>query len=47
MYKDNHSAMDIDNAREVLPTNVRPTHYIITLEPDLKGTEYTGKVLIE
>ena len=33
--------------REVLPTNVKPLHYDLTLEPDLQNFTYEGKVVIE
>lgn len=33
--------------REVLPTNVKPVHYDLTLEPDLTAFKYDGTVVIE
>jgi len=46
--RDDHtSSMDVTKGREVLPANVKPTHYDITLEPDLEAFTYTGKVIIE
>lgn len=30
--------IDVKNARVLLPTNVKPLHYGLTLEPDLKGS---------
>ena len=33
--------------REVLPTNVRPIHYDLTLEPDFSTFKYSGTVTIE
>ena len=39
--------MDVTQGREVLPTNVRPTHYRLTLEPNLETFEYKGSVEIE
>jgi len=33
--------------REVLPTNVKPLHYDLTLEPDLEKFTYNGSVTIE
>lgn len=41
------SAMDITQAREVLPTNVKPLHYDLTLEPDFEKFTYDGSVTIE
>jgi aminopeptidase 2 len=41
------SAVDVTQGREVLPTNVKPLHYHLTLEPNLKTFEYKGKVVIE
>ena len=34
-------------SREVLPTNVKPLHYNLTLEPDFKNFKYEGTVIIE
>lgn len=39
--------MDISKGREVLPKNVRPVHYDLTLEPDFTTFKYEGKVVIE
>jgi len=33
--------------REVLPTNVKPVHYDLTLEPDFDKFTYDGSVVIE
>jgi aminopeptidase 2 len=41
------SAVDVTKGREVLPTNVKPLHYRLTLEPNLETFEYTGTVEIE
>ncbi|KAF2109018.1 peptidase family M1-domain-containing protein [Lophiotrema nucula] len=41
------SAIDITQAREVLPTNVKPLHYDLTLEPDFDKFTYEGKVVID
>lgn len=41
------SSMNIAKGREVLPTNVKPLHYDVTLEPDFKTFEYEGTVAIE
>ena len=39
--------MDIANGREVLPTNVKPLHYDLTLEPNFEKFNYEGTVVIE
>ena len=39
--------MNVDSHREVLPTNVKPMHYDLTLEPDFDKFTYEGKVVIE
>ena len=39
--------MDVTKSREVLPTNVKPLHYDLTLEPDLEKFVYEGSVIIE
>lgn len=39
--------MDITKSREVLPNNVKPMHYNLTLEPDLEKFTYSGTVVIE
>lgn len=44
---DSSAAMDITQAREVLPTNVKPLHYNLTLEPDFETFTYEGSVTIE
>ncbi|ORY09285.1 peptidase family M1-domain-containing protein [Clohesyomyces aquaticus] len=43
----NDAAMDISKAREVLPTNVKPLHYDLTLEPNFETFTYEGKVVID
>ncbi|KAG0231570.1 Aminopeptidase 2 mitochondrial [Actinomortierella wolfii] len=35
-----------DKERVVLPTNVKPTHYDLTLTPDLVNFTFTGQVLV-
>jgi aminopeptidase 2 len=40
-------SIDIAKGREVLPKNVKPTHYNVTLEPNFETFEYDGKVEIE
>ena len=37
----------IAHGREVLPTNVKPVHYDLTLEPDFEKFTYDGSVVIE
>ncbi|KAI2482745.1 Aminopeptidase 2 mitochondrial [Pyrenophora tritici-repentis] len=41
------SSIDITKGREVLPTNVKPLHYDLTLEPDFGNFTYQGTVTIE
>ena len=41
------SAAVASQGREVLPTNVKPTHYDLTLEPDFEKFSYEGTVVIE
>lgn len=40
-------SIDVKNARVLLPTNVKPVHYDLTLEPDFKKFTYEGTVVIE
>lgn len=40
-------SVDITNGREVLPTNVKPLHYDLTLEPNFKDFTFEGTVAIE
>lgn len=40
-------SMDVKNARVLLPTNVKPLHYDLTLEPDFFKFTYEGIVVIE
>lgn len=42
-----HGAVDIAKGREVLPKNVKPVHYDLTLEPNFDTFEYEGKVIID
>ena len=37
----------IASGREILPANVKPLHYDLTLEPDFDKFKYQGTVLIE
>jgi hypothetical protein len=41
------SSFDITQGREILPANVKPIHYHLTLEPNLETFEYKGTVVIE
>ena len=38
---------DTGSRREVLPTNVKPLHYDLTLEPNFEKFTYEGTVVIE
>lgn len=40
-------SVDVTANRDVLPTNVRPLHYDLTLEPDFEKFSYEGTVVIE
>ena len=40
-------SVDVSKAREVLPANVKPIHYDLTLEPDFEKFSYEGSVIIE
>lgn len=37
----------VEANREVLPTNVKPLHYDLTLEPNFEKFSYEGTVVIE
>ena len=39
--------MEVSKGRELLPTNVKPIHYDLTLEPDFEKFSYEGTVIIE
>jgi aminopeptidase 2 len=39
--------MDLTKGREILPANVIPRHYNLTLEPDFKKLTYEGCVIID
>ncbi|KAL9606540.1 MAG: hypothetical protein Q9179_000265 [Wetmoreana sp. 5 TL-2023] len=41
------SSFDVSKNREVLPTNVKPLHYHLTLEPDFEKFSYEGTVFID
>lgn len=36
--------MDITQGKEVLPSNVKPTNYVLELEPDLEKFTFEGTV---
>lgn len=38
---------NVTHGREVLPTNVKPVHYDLTLDPDFEKFTYDGTVVIE
>lgn len=40
-------SINVTKSREVLPTNVKPLHYDLTLEPDFEKFSYEGVVVIE
>ena len=41
------ASVDVSKGREVLPANVKPVHYSLTLEPDFDKFTYEGEVVIE
>ena len=41
------AGVDISKGRQVLPTNVKPLHYDLTLEPNFENFTYEGTVVIE
>lgn len=41
------SAVDLTQGRQILPSNVKPLNYNLTLEPDLEKFTYEGEVVIE
>ncbi|KAL8956078.1 MAG: hypothetical protein Q9193_006293 [Seirophora villosa] len=41
------ASLDVSKGREVLPTNVKPLHYDLTLEPNFEKFTYEGKVVID
>lgn len=41
------ASVDITQGREVLPKNVKPVHYHLTLEPNFTDFTYEGEVSIE
>lgn len=41
------SGLDVTKGREILPANVIPKHYDLTLEPDFKKLTFEGSVVID
>ncbi|KAM0440052.1 hypothetical protein ACHAPT_001155 [Fusarium lateritium] len=41
------ASLDISRGREVLPKNVKPLHYDLTLEPNFETFKYEGTVVID
>ncbi|CAG8951292.1 hypothetical protein HYFRA_00008042 [Hymenoscyphus fraxineus] len=41
------AGLDISKGREILPGNVVPKHYDITMEPDFKTLTYKGTVIVD
>jgi aminopeptidase 2 len=39
--------MNVSKGREILPANVIPRHYDLTLEPDFNKLTYEGTVIID
>lgn len=46
-HGDSSGSTNVSHGREVLPTNVRPVHYDLTLEPNFDKFTYDGTVVIE
>jgi len=42
-----NASIDITKGRQVLPANVKPLHYDLTLEPDFRHFTYQGTVTID
>lgn len=40
-------AVGVSHGRQVLPTNVAPRHYHVTLEPDFENLTFAGVVVID
>lgn len=39
--------LDVSKDRELLPANVKPIHYALTLEPNFHDFTFEGEVIIE
>lgn len=46
-HADESLGSSLAHGREVLPTNVKPVHYDLTLEPDFEKFTYEGTVIID
>ena len=46
-HADSASSTDVSKGRVVLPKNVKPLVYDLTLEPNFETFKYTGTVSIE
>ena len=42
-----NGAVDVTMGREILPGNVIPRHYDLTLEPDFKNFTFDGTVVVD
>lgn len=40
-------SVDVSRGRQILPTNVKPIHYDVTLEPDFEKFTYRGNIIID
>jgi aminopeptidase 2 len=41
------AGVDVTMGREILPANVVPKHYDLTLEPDFKNFTFEGTVIVD
>ena len=42
-----HGSISAAQGRELLPANVKPVHYDLTLEPNFESFTYDGQIVIE
>ena len=42
-----NGGLDVTMGREILPANVIPKHYDLTLEPDFKNFTFKGTVIVD